>query len=102
MRNLKQNLKILLIPHKFENYDISQLEEIKSALSRAGIDSFIFKSSYNNNSIKDYLQDNSFNVVFIPNSSPAIIASSQGIPISQAIGAKIYPRIISIDKSKPN
>ena len=32
MRNLKQNLKILLIPHKFENYDISQLEEIKSII----------------------------------------------------------------------
>ena len=36
-----------------------------------------------------------------PNSSPATIASSHGIPINQAIGANKYPSIISIDKSKP-
>ncbi len=67
MRNLKQNLKILLIPHKIESYDINQLEDIKSALSRAQIDSFIFKSSYNNNNLKDFLKDNSFDVIFAVN-----------------------------------
>ena len=38
----------------------------------------------------------------MPSNSPAMTASFHGMPISHAIGAKIYPKIISMDKSNPN
>tara|TARA_B100001057_G_C22864669_1_gene955983 strand:+ start:2824 stop:4104 length:1281 start_codon:yes stop_codon:yes gene_type:complete len=77
MCEFKKKFKILLIPDKFQRYDIIQIENIKNALSRTGIDSYIFKSNFNDDKIKDFLKDNSFDVVFAVNKGRPIGLNKQ-------------------------
>ena len=66
MNSLK-NLKILLIPNRVLNYDLFQLEDIKVAFSKFNVDAHIFTLEYTENKIKNFLKDNSFDVIFAIN-----------------------------------